>query len=144
MTKKIVWLIIFFVCFSSLGTNIDAEQLKQNRETEEKGKIEIDEEKESLKNGEKIIDSDLNCTKEIQFTPSQKRRLDLIYHRIYMDYVSLIETYAWSGGLTQEQKLLRYKMLRNYILTFQKRNYRWCSEYEEDEWEEEWFNNDND
>jgi hypothetical protein len=46
--------------------------------------------------------------------------------------------------MTQDQKLIRYKMLRSYILTFQKRNYKWCSEYEEDEWEEEWFNSDND
>ncbi|CRK81073.1 hypothetical protein [Neobacillus massiliamazoniensis] len=168
MTKKIVWFIIFFVCFSSLSTYIDAEQLKQNREAEEKGKysnnregikqdkpdfskkdkedgkIDVEEEKESPKNGERIIDSDLTCTKDIHFTPAQKRRLDQIYHRIYKDYVSLIETYAWSGALTPEQELLRYKMLKNYILTFKKRNYRWCSEYEEDEWEEEWFNNDND
>ncbi|WP_174520340.1 DUF2680 domain-containing protein [Neobacillus fumarioli] len=83
------------------------------------------------------IDSDLNCTKSIPFTSAQKKRLDQIYHQIYMDYIDLIETYAWAGALTQDQKLIRYKMLRNYILTFQKRNYKWCSEVEEDEWEEE-------
>ncbi|MFD0825629.1 DUF2680 domain-containing protein [Neobacillus sp. M.A.Huq-85] len=113
-----------------------------DKETEEKG----DSEKESdgeKKDSEKW-DSDLTCTKDIKYTLAQKQSLDQIYHRIYMDYISLIETYAWAGALTQDEKTLRYNMLRNYILTFQKRNYKWCSEFEEDEWEEEWFNSDND
>lgn len=93
---------------------------------------------------EETMDSDLDCTKDIPFTLAQKKRLDQIYHRIYMDYIDLIETYAWAGALTQDQKLIRYKMLKNYVLTFPKRNYKWCSEYEEDEWEEEWFNSDQD
>ncbi|MBU8919486.1 DUF2680 domain-containing protein [Bacillus sp. FJAT-29953] len=93
---------------------------------------------------ENEMDNDLDCTKDIRFTEAQKKRLDQIYHQIYMDYISLIETYAWAGALTQDQKTIRYNMLKNYILTFQKRNYKWCSEYEEDEWEEEWYNSDND
>ncbi len=107
--------------------------------------MDLDEDDEDpLKMNKGEIDSDLTCTKEIPYTVAQKKRLDQIYHRIYMDYIDLIETYAWAGALTQDQKLIRYNMLKNYVLTFQKRNYKWCSEYEEDEWEEEWFNSDND
>ncbi|MCM3764894.1 DUF2680 domain-containing protein [Neobacillus niacini] len=90
------------------------------------------------------LDDDLDCTKAIQYTEEQKKHLDQIYNRIYQDYYELIETYAWAGALTDEQKLVRHQMLRNYILTFAKRNYQWCSEWEEDEWEEEWFNIDRD
>ncbi|WP_458415106.1 DUF2680 domain-containing protein [Schinkia sp. CFF1] len=90
-----------------------------------------------------IQDSEMDCTKNIKLTRAQMRRLDQIYHRIYRDYVDLIETYAWAGALTTEQKITRYKMLRNYIETFKKRKYQWCSEHEADEWEEEWYNNDN-
>ena len=106
--------------------------------------MDLDEDADPLKMNKGEIDSDLTCTKEIPYTAAQKKRLDQIYHRIYMDYIDLIETYAWAGALTQDQKLIRYNMLKNYVLTFQKRNYKWCSEYEEDEWEEEWFNSDND
>ncbi len=117
---------------------------KSNPREKQMEKNDIDEESDPLKMHKGNIDSDLTCTKDIPFTVAQKKRLDQIYHRIYMDYIDLIETYAWSGALTQDQKLIRYKMLKNYVLTFQKRNYKWCSEFEEDEWEEEWFNSDND
>lgn len=90
------------------------------------------------------LEDDLNCTKDMQYTEAQKKKLDEIYHKIYMDYLELIETYTAAGALTEEQKLVRYSMLKNYILTFAKRNYKWCSEWEEDEWEEEWYNIDRD
>ena len=94
----------------------------------------------------KIIENDpeMNCTKNITLTPVQMKRLDAIYTRIYKDYEDLIEAYASSGALTEDQKRLRYTMLSNYIKTFYKRGYTWCSEHESDEWEEEWFNNDPD
>lgn len=90
------------------------------------------------------LEDDLDCTKDMKYTEAQKKHLDEIYHRIYMDYLELIETYTAAGALTEDQKLVRYSMLKNYILTFAKRNYKWCSEWEEDEWEEEWYNIDRD
>jgi hypothetical protein len=143
MIKKCVLIIIFFLSYSTTVSHPFAET-DNVKETKEVENIDSNQESDPLKKQKEIIDSDLTCTKDIPFTPAQKKRLDQIYHRIYMDYVALIETYTWSGALTQDQKLIRYKMLKNYILTFQKRNYKWCSEFEEDEWEEEWFNSDND
>jgi hypothetical protein len=86
--------------------------------------------------------SEQDCTRKVNFSTATKQRLDSIYQRIYMDYVDLIETYAWSGALSQAQKTTRLNMLKHYIETFHKRNYQWCSEHERDEWEEEWYNND--
>lgn len=126
MKKKYAFIIFFLLCNLAIGFHSHAEStIKKNKEVNS-------------------IDSDLSCTKDISFTQNQKQRLDQIYQRIYMDYIDLIETYTWSEALSQDQKLIRYKMLKNYIETFKKRNYKWCSEYEEDEWEEEWFNQDND
>lgn len=87
-------------------------------------------------------DPEMNCTRNIKPTSAQMKRLDSIYNRIYKDYVDLIEAYAGSGALSENQKILRYNMLSNYIKTFYKRGYKWCSEHESDEWEEEWYNND--
>ena len=89
-------------------------------------------------------DPEMNCTKSITPTQAQMKRLDSIYNRIYQDYAALIEVYAQSGALTENQQILRYTMLNNYIKTFYKRGYKWCSEHETDEWEEEWYNNDQD
>jgi hypothetical protein len=89
-------------------------------------------------------DPEMNCTRNIKLTSAQMKQLDSIYNRIYKDYVDLIEVYAESGALTESQEILRYKMLSNYIKTFYKRGYKWCSEHESDEWEEEWYNNDED
>ncbi|MFJ5713021.1 DUF2680 domain-containing protein [Neobacillus sp. NPDC093127] len=156
MVKKCAFILFFFISYLSAVLPSFAEF--DNKENEEQSNIDttkkLQEWKEIDKEGvldpfkmhqeQESTDSDLDCTKNIRYTVAQKKRLDQIYHRIYMDYIDLIETYAWGGAMTQDQKLIRYKMLRNYILTFQKRNYKWCSEYEEDEWEEEWFNSDND
>ncbi|MDQ6597216.1 DUF2680 domain-containing protein [Bacillus salipaludis] len=159
MIKKYVSLIFFLFCFIAAGYHANAEKDYEKKDNElekvmplpnKEKESELDEKNNSEKesDGEKKDsekwDSDLTCTKDIKYTLAQKQSLDQIYHRIYMDYISLIETYAWAGALTQDEKNLRYNMLRNYILTFQKRNYKWCSEFEEDEWEEEWFNSDND
>lgn len=89
-------------------------------------------------------DPEMNCTKNIKLSDAQKKRLDAAYNRIYNDYVKLIETYGGLGALPEDQIIVRYKMLNNYIKTFYKRGYRWCSEHETDEWEEEWYNNDED
>lgn len=154
MVKKCAFILFFF--FSYLSGVLPSFAEFDNKENEEQSNIDttkkLQERKEIDKEGvldpfkmhQESTDSDLDCTKNIRYTVAQKKRLDQIYHRIYMDYIDLIETYAWAGAMTQDQKQIRYKMLRNYILTFQKRNYKWCSEYEEDEWEEEWFNSDND
>ncbi|NRD79213.1 DUF2680 domain-containing protein [Bacillus sp. BRMEA1] len=147
MLKKYVTILFFlpFILFLPLQTFAAVIDENENRDVERLIFEEKNNEETETKNGEiEKEDSDLVCTKDIRFTLAQKKRLDQIYHQIYMDYIDLIETYAWAGALTQDQKLIRYKMLKNYILTFQKRNYKWCSEYEEDEWEEEWFNNDQD
>lgn len=85
---------------------------------------------------------EMDCTKEMDFSPETKKKLDEIYQRIYMGYVDLIELYYWKGALTEHQKDTRYEMLKNYVLTFGKENYQWCSEHENDEWEEEWYNNE--
>jgi hypothetical protein len=147
MLKKYMLILFFFLCYSTLPLQPYAETQneKNNRELEDFIlNDELQEEAEPKTGQKKSFDSDLDCTKDIPFTLAQKKRLDQIYHQIYMDYIDLIETYAWAGALTQDQKIIRYKMLRNYIHTFQKRNYKWCSEHEEDEWEEEWFNIDHD
>lgn len=85
---------------------------------------------------------EMDCTKSVPFSPEVKQRLDAVIHKIHMDYIELIETYYWAGALTEQQKNTRLMMVRNYVETFKKRNYRWCSEHEVDEWEEEWFNSD--
>lgn len=85
---------------------------------------------------------EMDCTKKVPFSPEVKQRLDAVIHKIHMDYIELIETYYWAGALTEQQKNTRLIMLKNYVETFKKRNYRWCSEHEVDEWEEEWFNSD--
>ena len=171
MIKKFVFILFFFICYLTYGTPSFAETTitNMNKEVEvNDGKAKPDNVKNNRpkkenksdtkgqlkeKKEEKIVESelepesledDLNCTKDMQYTEAQKKRLDQIYHRIYTDYQDLIETYAWAGALTEEQKLVRHSMLKNYILTFAKRNYKWCSEWAEDEWEEEWFNIDRD
>lgn len=147
MLKNFVIVLFFFLCYPMLPSQSSAESQNNQKNREIEDFIlnkELKEETESKSEQKNKLDSDLDCTKDIPFTVTQKKRLDQIYHQIYMDYIDLIETYAWAGALTQDQKITRYKMLKNYILTFQKRNYKWCSEHEEDEWEEEWFNIDND
>lgn len=165
MVKKYIVILFFFLCYSFMCLHPFAETYnpqknkkelridtnnkydpdkRSNPQEKQVENLEIEGESDPLKMHKGSFDSDLTCTKDVPFTAAQKKRLDQIYHRIYMDYIDLIETYAWSGAITQDQKLIRYKMLKNYVLTFQKRNYKWCSEYEEDEWEEEWFNSDND
>lgn len=118
---------VFCCCFLCLGKFSYAETEKRERPAE-------------IESG----DPEMDCTKNIKFTSAQLKRLDYLYYRIYKDYIDLIETYAWAGALTQEQKITRYEMLNNYIKTFHERKYRWCSEHESDEWEEEWYNSDND
>ncbi|MFF2450052.1 DUF2680 domain-containing protein [Neobacillus sp. NPDC058068] len=149
MVKKCGFILFFFISYLTAVVPSFAEFDNKEKQDSTKNLQDwevIDNEGflEPFKMHQGNIDSDLDCTKNIRYTVAQKKRLDQIYHRIYMDYIDLIETYAWAGAMTQDQKLIRYKMLRNYILTFAKRNYKWCSEYEEDEWEEEWFNSDND
>jgi len=135
MIKKYVVILLFFISYLTYEIPSFAETpiTNVNKEVEEMDELMPE-----------SLEDDLNCTKDIQYTEAQKKRLDQIYHRIYSDYHDLIETYAWAGALTEEQKLVRHSMLKNYILTFAKRNYKWCSEWEEDEWEEEWFNIDRD
>ncbi|MED4205247.1 DUF2680 domain-containing protein [Neobacillus mesonae] len=143
MIKKYVILLFFLMGYLSFSVHSYAEYdlLSKNQKVEKK----VPEDKSGKpKNFKERTELDLDCTHDIRYTEAQKKRLDAIYHRIYMDYLELIETYAYAGALTQEQKLVRMAMLKNYILTFQKRNYKWCSEWEEDEWEEEWYNSDDD
>ena len=77
-------------------------------------------------------------------TVEQQKQFDQIYNRILQDYSDLIHVYSQAGALTPAQTKIRHIMLNNYIKTFYKRNYRWCSEHESDEWEEEWYSNDQD
>ncbi len=121
--KKMRFVLVALCLFLVLNTSLSAQPLKKTNPVNDDW-------------------DEMDCTKNIKYKLATKKRLDQIYHRIYMDYLSLIETYAWSGALTTAQKEVRKKMLRNYILTFQRRNYQWCSEHEPDEWEEEWYNND--
>ncbi|HHY73650.1 MAG TPA: DUF2680 domain-containing protein [Bacillus bacterium] len=125
--KKILLVLVFGITSTMINSNIT---FADNMTTA--GETEIT-----------IYDNEMDCTKKMKFTAAQMRRLDYIYYRIYRDYVDLIETYAWAGALTQEQKITRYRMLANYMKTFQQRKYQWCSEHEDDEWEEEWYNRDN-
>lgn len=150
MRKKYLLVAFFFISYSLMSFQSFAESKNKsieledmNSETKQEWQNAVDK-FGPIKEDDEIFDSEMDCTKDIPYTLAQKQRLDQIYHRIYMDYIALIETYAWAGALTQEQKQIRYKMLKNYVLTFPKRNYKWCSEYEEDEWEEEWYNSDND
>lgn len=85
-----------------------------------------------------------DCSKKINLPEQTKKKLRDIYWRIYQDYVNMIDTYYKAGAFTWKQRDTRLKMLKNYIQTFYRRNYRWCSEHEPDEWEEEWYNIDND
>lgn len=124
------WLCCYVFIFSSLFSSVNVTQAEEVYQPKQPKTVENDPE--------------MNCTRTIKLTPAQKKRLDTIYNRIYKDYVDLIEVYAWSGALSQDQKKLRYVMLTNYIKTFYKRGYKWCSEHETDEWEEEWYNNDDD
>ena len=89
-----------------------------------------------------LSDPEMDCTKKMSLTPQQQKQLDDIYLRIRRDYSDLINVYSQAGALTPAQTKIRHIMLQNYIKTFYKRNYRWCSEHEADEWEEEWYNND--
>lgn len=162
MIKKMVFILflfLFYLCFNSTSSAEIPENVNKSN-TEKIGR----EENRSVINKQKLpenkhqqkknveeqelkpenLDDDLDCTRNIHYTENQKKHLDQIYNRIYQDYYELIETYAWAGALTDEQKLVRHQMLKNYIQTFEKRNYQWCSEWEEDEWEEEWFNIDRD
>ncbi|EKN66696.1 hypothetical protein BABA_14602 [Neobacillus bataviensis LMG 21833] len=134
MIKKFVVILLFFIFYLAYAIPSFAETPFTN----------VNKEVEEIERMPEKLEDDLNCTKDIQYTEEQKKRLDQIYHRIYKDYHDLIETYAWAGALTDEQKNVRHSMLKNYILTFAKRNYKWCSEWEEDEWEEEWYNIDRD
>ncbi|MCQ6282111.1 DUF2680 domain-containing protein [Bacillus sp. EB600] len=90
-----------------------------------------------------LYDPEMNCTKNIKYNWAQRKQLEQVYKRIYRDYSDLIKVYSQAGALPPEQTKIRHIMLNNYIKTFYKRNYRWCSEHESDEWEEEWYNNDN-
>lgn len=147
MAKKFVCILVFLIsCLTSelsgfAETAKDAKAVNDSSmqtENQAKGK------KSKAPPIPEELEDDLNCTKDMKYTEAQKKKLDEIYHKIYMDYLELIETYTAAGALTEDQKLVRYSMLKNYILTFAKRNYKWCSEWEEDEWEEEWFNIDRD
>lgn len=85
-----------------------------------------------------------DCSKMTNLPEKTKKKLREIYWRIYQDYANMIDTYYKAGAFTWKQRDTRLKMLKNYIQTFYRRNYRWCSEHEPDEWEEEWYNIDND
>lgn len=89
-----------------------------------------------------LNDPEMDCTQKVKLTLEQQNQLEQIYLRIYKDYSDLIHVYSQAGALTPYQTKIRYIMLNNYIKTFYKRNYRWCSEHESDEWEEEWYNSD--
>ncbi len=91
-----------------------------------------------------LNDPEMNCTQKVKLTLEQQKQLEQIYLRIFKDYSDLIYVYSQAGALTPYQTKIRHIMLNNYIKTFYKRNYRWCSEHESDEWEEEWYNNDPD
>ena len=91
-----------------------------------------------------LNDPEMNCTQKVKLTLEQQKQLEQIYLRIHKDYSDLIHVYSQAGALTPDQTKIRHIMLNNYIKTFYKRNYRWCSEHESDEWEEEWYNNDQD
>src|SRR5579875_153381 len=118
MTKKYLTILFFFLCYCVLPLQSSAApQNEKNQSNLRDFFNNVEKDSNTKVEPNNTIDSDLNCTKSIPFTSAQKKRLDQIYHQIYMDYIDLIETYAWAGALTQDQKLIRYKMLRNYILT---------------------------
>lgn len=100
------------------------------------------EEGETIKITAKEDDKERDCSRKMNLPPNTQKRLRGIYWRIYKDYADMIETYTKAGALTWKQRETRLKMLKNYIDTFYRRNYRWCSEHEPDEWEEEWYNID--
>lgn len=100
--------------------------------------------KPEIQSQKKLYDPEMDCTKKAKLTWAQRKQLERIYNRIYNDYSDLIKTYSQAGVLTPYQTKVRFMMLNNYIKTFYKRNYQWCSEHESDEWEEEWYNSDND
>ncbi len=89
-----------------------------------------------------LNDPEMDCTKKVKLTWAQRKQLEQIYRRIFNDYSDLISVYSKAGALTPYQTKIRHIYLNNYIKTFYKRGYRWCSEHESDEWEEEWYNND--
>lgn len=123
-----IWVCYILICFFFFPTFVThAEGTHPSKQTEKE-----------------MYDPEMNCTKKVKFTRAQLKQLDQIYFRISKDYSDLIEVYSQSGALRKDQVKLRHIMLNNYIKTFYKRNYRWCSEHESDEWEEEWYNNDND
>lgn len=120
-------LIIFFTLFCSFGFTSPDAQAKQ-AVPQSTGKV--------------IYDPEMDCTKKMNYTWEQRKQLEQVYKRIYKDYGNLIDIYSQAGALTPSQTKIRHIMLNNYIKTFYQRNYRWCSEHEADEWEEEWYNND--
>jgi hypothetical protein len=126
MTKKLIILCLFLSSFSFISTPTHAKK------------------EPLLQTKKEIYDPEMNCTKKMHLTLEQQKQLDQIYNKIRQDYSELISAYSQAGALPPSQVKLRHVMLNNYIKTFYKRNYRWCSEHESDEWEEEWYNNDND
>lgn len=126
MAKKI--LIPFLCSFFYLSISAEAMEIKEAKPSAVK----------------QVYDPEMDCTKQMKLNSFQRKQLDIIYQRIYHDYSELIKVYSGAGALTPYQTKVRFNMLNNYIKTFYLRDYRWCSEHEADEWEEEWFNSDND
>lgn len=130
-SKVILIMLILFITLSLLL--IPVVSISQGKEIESLHRFSIKED-----------GKEMDCTKMMNLPVSVKKRLQGIYWRIYKDYTDMIETYYRAGALTWKQRETRLKMLKNYINTFYQRNYRWCSEHEPDEWEEEWYNIDKD
>lgn len=124
-----VWIIsaLLFCAFSFEPVAIMAEEVTDTNTT-----------------NKELSDPEMDCTKKVKLTLQQQKQLDQIYLRIRKDYSDLIQAYSQAGALTPYQTKIRHIMLHNYIKTFYLRNYRWCSEHESDEWEEEWYNSDKD
>ena len=84
-------------------------------------------------------DDDDDCTNPVNLSDEQKKKLSELYDKIYESHKALLESSESYGLLTRTQKEERLKRLKSFISYVKTHNYQWCSEFEDDEKEWEWF-----
>ncbi len=80
-------------------------------------------------------DDRYECTKETKLTEAQKQKLDVLLANLYTANKQLMEAYKENGMLEERQMQHKLKSLEHYLDKVKSRNYKWCSEFDDDEME---------
>ncbi|MEB3104077.1 hypothetical protein [Ferviditalea candida] len=78
-------------------------------------------------------DDEEECTKNVQFTEDDKKKLNQLMDEMYTLNKEIIETYTRAGAFKESRKKQKLENLQKFIETVKEKNFKVCSEFKKDE-----------